>query len=113
VPSPRAVIQTASFTNDLNRLDRKYRGVADRVERELADWARMDEPCGNRIPGMGGRRVYKHRCAGVDGRGKRGGLRIIYLWDETRLVALFVYAKTEWEDVQPKEIAEALRTIGL
>jgi hypothetical protein len=55
------------------------------------------------IPRSGGLR--KVRWAG-SGRGKRGGLRIIYYWSpaEATFFMLFVYAKNAQEDLTPSQL---------
>lgn len=53
---------------------------------------------GDLMRGTGGLR--KLRCA-LDGRGKRGGLRLIYYWHEVReaFLLLFMYPKNELDDL--------------
>lgn len=63
--------------------------------------AMMERPAaGTVIPGGGGLR--KLRWAG-SGRGKRGGLRIIYYYvtAEGQILLLHLYAKNEMEDLSP------------
>ena len=61
---------------------------------------------GDVIPGAGGLRKLRWRTAG---RGKRGGLRIIYYcWSEDRLYMIFVYDKAEQGDLTPEQL-KALR----
>jgi mRNA-degrading endonuclease RelE of RelBE toxin-antitoxin system len=61
------------------------------------------------IPGTGG--VRKLRWAG-SGRGKRGGLRVIYYVAMTRFefVMIYIYAKNEQEDLSPEQ-KQALRLL--
>jgi mRNA-degrading endonuclease RelE of RelBE toxin-antitoxin system len=66
----------------------------------------MDRPeSGVIIPGSGGLR--KLRWPGP-GRGKRGGLRIIYYYvtAEGEILLLHVYAKNEREDLNPQAIKQ-------
>lgn len=65
---------------------------------------------GKVIPGSGGMR--KIRWAG-SGRGKRGGLRVIYYWwvAKDRISMLLVYPKNEQDDLsadQVKQLRKAL-----
>ena len=65
---------------------------------------------GKLIPGSGGMR--KVRWAG-SGRGKRGGLRVIYYWwvAKDRISMLLVYPKSERDDLnadQVKQLRKAL-----
>ncbi len=55
------------------------------------------------IPGSRGLRKLRW---GAEGRGKRGGLRVIYHWDGRGEVAymLFVYAKNEQSDLTPAQV---------
>ncbi len=66
---------------------------------------------GKVIPGSGGMR--KIRWAG-SGRGKRGGLRVIYYWwvSKDRISMLLVYPKNEQDDLsadQLKQLRNALK----
>lgn len=62
---------------------------------------------GKIIPGSGGLR--KLRWAG-SGRGKRGGLRIIYYWlrEDGQIWLLTIYAKNEAENI-PNSVLKLLR----
>ena len=67
-------------------------------------WALMARPDrGDLIRGSGGLR--KIRWAG-SGRGKRGGLRVIYYWHVpgSTILFLFAYPKSEQEDLTPAQL---------
>ncbi|MHB1542495.1 MAG: type II toxin-antitoxin system RelE/ParE family toxin [Steroidobacteraceae bacterium] len=69
----------------------------------LLQAALMANPdAGDLIPGAAG--VRKVRWA-VDGKGKRGGLRVIYYWITARghILLLTLYRKSEVTDLSPKE----------
>lgn len=71
-------------------------------------WALALRPeAGAVIPGSGG--IRKLRWAG-SGRGKRGGLRVIYYWKNRagEIWLLSVYAKNEMQDI-PLHTLKALR----
>lgn len=71
-------------------------------------WALALRPeAGAVIPGSGG--IRKLRWAGK-GRGKRGGLRVIYYWRDHRseIWLLTLYAKNEAENI-PLNVLKALR----
>jgi len=62
----------------------------------------LDPALGDKIPGTGGLR--KVRWA-AEGRGKRGGIRVIYYhWSRAgQLYMLYVYAKNEQPDLTPEQ----------
>lgn len=56
------------------------------------------------------REIYKIRVADPDrNRGKSGGYRLIYWWrrEEREIVCLYLYSKSEKENVTQKEIESA------
>jgi hypothetical protein len=63
------------------------------------------------IPGTGGLR--KRRIA-LQGRGKRGGARVItlYLGESFPVYAVFVFAKNEREDLSPDQTRALLRIVA-
>lgn len=65
---------------------------------------------GNVITGSGGLR--KLRWAG-SGRGKRGGLRVIYYWQtaDGRIWMLLAYPKSERDDLSRDEIKQLKRLV--
>ena len=69
---------------------------------ELLDFLARTPDVGNEIPGTGG--IRKLRWGGK-GKGKRGGLRVIYyFYNETAPVFLLtVYGKGVQEDLTPKQ----------
>ena len=62
------------------------------------------------IPGSGGLRKIRW---GKEGRGKRGGLRVIYYWDKSssRCFMLFLYAKNEQGDLTPSQVRTLARLV--
>lgn len=73
------------------------------------EYARLQEvlvtrpEAGNLIKNSGGLRKIRW---GLDGKGKRGGTRFIYYWatQEDQIFMLFVYAKSELQDLTPKQL---------
>ncbi len=64
---------------------------------------------GDLIPGSGGLRKVRW---GLDSRGKRGGVRVIYYWavGVEQLRMLYVYSKGRQENLKPTQL-KALREI--
>jgi len=97
------IVETSLFTRRVLELltDEDYR----RLQTAL-----VNRPhAGPVIPGGGGLRKVRW---GLSGRGKRGGVRIIYYWavDQQQLLMLFVFAKNERDDLSPDQL-KILRTI--
>ncbi len=96
-------VETPIFTAEIRTLlpDEEYRGL------QIALLLRPEQ--GPVIPGSGGLR--KVRWAGP-GRGKRGGLRVIYHWHPTEetFYMLFAYFKNAQEDLTPTQL-KALRKL--
>ena len=97
----------------MDRLSRKHPGLVDTVEDALKEYAAGGSAgTSMRIPGLNERPVFEERLP-VDGKGKRGGVRLIYYCDEKLVVAIFVYTKSEQQNVHRKEIREALKAAEL
>ncbi len=97
------IIETSVFTKQVQKLltDEEYQ----QLQAELSK--RPD--AGVVIPGSGGLR--KVRLA-IQGRGKRGGARVVYYWAVTQeqLLMLFTYPKNVKEDLTFVQL-KALRQI--
>jgi mRNA-degrading endonuclease RelE of RelBE toxin-antitoxin system len=97
------IVETRAFTarvDDILTAD-EYRAL----QLEL-----LERPTvGDVIRGTGGLRKLRW---GAAGRGKRGGIRIIYYWHGTseRILMLFVFAKNERADLTAAQ-REALRRL--
>lgn len=91
-------IETPTFTRLITALlsDDAYRGLQD----ELAE----DPERGDIIKGGGG--IRKLRYA-VHGRGKSGGVRVIYYWvkDNHQIYLLVVYPKSKKDTLTDQETA--------
>ena len=85
--------------------------IDDEGLRELQIELLIDPTAGDLLEGSGGLRRLRHRDV-RRGKGKRGGLRVIYFWWEAgRLFWLFtIYDKCEMDDLGPTE-KRALRAI--
>jgi hypothetical protein len=75
----------------------------DDEREELVAYLAYNPMVGDVIPGSGG--VRKVRW-GLEGRGKRGGARVIYFFHdlEMPLYIFTAYAKNEREDLDPSEV---------
>ena len=97
-------VETPVFTSRLGALlaDESYRAL------QLALALRPEQ--GSLIRGSRGLRKLRW---GATGRGKRGGVRVIYHWNAREDVAymLFVYAKNEQGDLTPAQVKTLLRLV--
>lgn len=97
-------IETSVFTRHLEKLmsDDEY----SLLQKEL-----LSRPGkGDLIPNSGG--IRKLRWA-TEGRGKRGGLRVIYYWavSEHQIFMLYIYPKTKQENLTQAQLKELRRII--
>ena len=93
-------VETSIFTQRITKL------LSDEAYRDLQAVLAENPKAGDAIPGAGGLRKLRWRASG---RGKRGGLRIIYYCgSERRLYMIFAYDKTEQGDLTPEQ-REVLR----
>jgi mRNA-degrading endonuclease RelE of RelBE toxin-antitoxin system len=97
------IIETSIFTRQVQALltDEEYR----HLQRALVLHPNM----GRVIRGSGGLRKARWSIAG---RGKRGGLRVIYYWAvaQDKILMLFIYPKSERDDLTPEQL-KVLRSI--
>ncbi len=100
----REFVETPTFT----RLIAKFMGDDEHAKLQLGLALRPE--WGKVIPGSGGLR--KLRWAG-SGRGKRGGLRIIYYWQtaDDQIWLLLAYRKSERDDLSHDEIKQLKRLV--
>jgi hypothetical protein len=105
-PSPVSVVETPEFLAAAKR-------IMDEGERsQLVDYLARNPLAGDLIPGTGG--VRKLRWA-LEGRGKRGGARVVYYYhsDAMPIFALTVYAKSERANISQADRNEYRRLTGL
>jgi hypothetical protein len=95
--SPITVVESREFLIATNKL------MDDEERSALVDYLAYNPTAGDVIPGSGG--VRKLRWA-LEGRGKRGGARVIYFFHdmEMPLYLFTAYAKNEREDLEQSEI---------
>jgi mRNA-degrading endonuclease RelE of RelBE toxin-antitoxin system len=97
-------VETPLFT----RIVHKY--LSDDEFAALQWGLTLHPEAGDIIPGTGG--VRKMRWAG-SGRGKRGGLRVIYYWRDRQgeIWLLTIYAKNEAQNIPPHILREFKREL--
>ena len=93
---PISVVETPEFLSAARRL------MSDEQRTLLVDYLAYNPTAGDLIPGTGG--VRKLRW-GLEGRGKRGGARVIYFHHDAGmpLVALTTFAKNEQADLSQRD----------
>ena len=91
-------IETPTFTRMATEL------LSDDEYRELQNTLVENPERGDIIKGGGGIRKLRHA---VQGRGKSGGVRVIYYWvkDDLQIFMLVVYPKTKKDNLTDKETA--------
>jgi hypothetical protein len=105
-PAPASVVETPEFLAAAQRImNEDERGL-------LVDYLARNPSAGDIIPGTGG--VRKLRWA-LEGRGKRGGARVIYYYDSDALpiFVLTAYAKNERADLSQAERNDFRRLTAL
>ena len=89
-------VESSLFTRQIGRL------LSDEEYRDLQVVLTRSPRAGDVIPGGGGLRKIRWRSGG---RGKRGGIRVIYYcWLEQRLYMVFAYDKAEQGDLTPEQL---------
>lgn len=106
------------FLGLVQKLQKKYPRIVDdlydlfpEIERDFANAAHAKRI--PRIPGLAAE-IWKYRWKCSDQqKGSKGGIRVVAYRDSTNNVMypLFVYVKSEAENVSPKEIAKAVREL--
>lgn len=100
---------TPRFERLLERLARTYPRVEDELE-TLITQLEQDQHPGDKIPRVG-YDVYKVRLRNPSaGRGKRGGLRVVYyVRQKDRVLLITIYSKTERGDMPAEEIRRLIQ----
>ena len=107
----QTVAETPTFSRQADKL------FSEDEKRELIDYLAENPLAGDEISGTGGVRKIRF---GASGRGKRGGVRVIYFYGGERLpiYALLAYSKSDKTDLSPAErravaaLVEAIKSQG-
>jgi len=93
---PVSVVETPEFRSAAGKL------MSEDERAVLVDYLAYNPMAGDLIPGTGG--VRKLRW-GLEGRGKRGGARVVYYYHDARmpLFALTAYAKNAQADLSSQD----------
>lgn len=91
------IVETPVFTRQV------LSALTDEEYRALQAALLLNPERGAVIPGSGGLRKLRW---GVDGRGKRGGVRLIYYYapNGPLVLMLFLFAKNEQSDLTPDQL---------
>ncbi|WP_421657349.1 type II toxin-antitoxin system RelE/ParE family toxin [Leptothermofonsia sp. ETS-13] len=94
-----------AFKREARTLKKRYRNIESDLQTLIEQLQSGDLP-GDRIPGFADYVVYKVRVKNSDIRkGKSGGYRVIYQsLTSTSVVLLYLYAKSDQDDVTVDEI---------
>ena len=95
------VVETPTFQKQAEKI------WSESERMDFIDWIAENPLSGNVIPGAQGARKVRWSVAG---RGKRGGVRVIYfnLTNQGVLILLMVYTKSEQSNLEPGEIRKAI-----
>jgi len=98
------VVETPTFTRQITKL------LSDDEYAQLQSQLVADPKAGDVIPGSGGLRKFRWSRTG---RGKRGGIRVIYFAAiDGRIYLLAAYAKSVRDDLTIAQIKVLRRLVG-
>jgi mRNA-degrading endonuclease RelE of RelBE toxin-antitoxin system len=95
------VVETPTFQKQVEKI------WSESERMDFIDWIAENPLSGDVMPGAQGARKVRWSVAG---RGKRGGVRVIYfnLTNQGVLILLMVYTKSEQSNLEPGEIRKAI-----
>jgi hypothetical protein len=94
--SRMVLVETSVFTRLIREL------LSDEMYRRLQVHLVINPEAGDVIPNGGGLRKLRWR---MEGKGKRGGLRVIYYrFDSARIYLLYVYRKSDQPDLTATQL---------
>lgn len=90
-------VETPIFTRQVQDV------LSEDQYRELQDELRKHPGAGPKIKGSGGLRKLRW---GIEGHGKRGGVRVIYYWavSRDRIYMIYLYLKSKQADLSPEQL---------
>ena len=91
------IIETSIFSRQVQNL------LSDEEYRRLQTLLVEQPDAGAVIPGSGGLRKIRWT---IRGRGKRGGIRVIYYWavSQDQILMLLMYKKSDMDDLSQQQI---------
>ncbi len=97
-------VETPIFTRRVQDL------LSEDQYRDLQDELRKHPDAGSNIKGSGGLRKLRW---GIEGRGKSGGLRVIYCWvvAQYRIFMIYMYPKRKQDDLSPEQLKALKKTV--
>ncbi|MBI4688068.1 MAG: type II toxin-antitoxin system RelE/ParE family toxin [Nitrospirae bacterium] len=98
------IVETPIFSKQIQRI------LSDEEYRLLQIQLINNPDCGKVIRGSGGLRKLRWSASG---RGKRGGIRVIYYWFMSRdmILILFAYPKSEQDELTPEQLKQLKKII--
>ena len=98
------IIETSVFTRQVQAL------LTYEEYRQLQIFLLTRPDMGATIPGSGGLRKLRWV---IQGKGKRGGTRVIYYWATAhdRILMLYIYPKSERDDLTPAQLSMLRRIV--
>jgi len=109
----RTVKRAPEFDRQLKKLGKRHRRLPD-IVRELFNSIATDSILdGDTLTRLRGLPVFKIRCSTGEDKGLRSGARIIYFKNNSKLVALYIYLKSDRIIISDKKIIEILKNNSL
>ena len=109
---PRGIVRTDDFDRQAKPLEKRDREFGPALAGLLDSIAKTAKPPGDRQPGVGGAPVYKVRFR-IGNKSQRDGARLIYYCSDTLLLPMYIYAKSDIENIHSSTILKALKAAGL
>ena len=109
--SSRSLHIVQSFYKELAAIAKKHRDLEETVN-EALEYYREEGPkqTDHQIRGMDGIPVYKTRLP-IGNLGKRRGARLIFICDDTQVIALSIYTKSVQKDISDAELLSRISQI--